>query len=109
MTLALAADGLRHSTNRGIFHTASNVCISGYDMSFACKREQRALLPEMLCPVTASLTEVVLNVLDCLCTGVRGRSHDARSLALVLQKLISAREAEFVFELTGIADATERP
>ena len=98
---ALTAAGLRHGVGRGIFHTARSVSISGYDMYLSCKREQRCLLPELLCPVTGPLTEVKLD--PCFPSTSREYAIDARILAFQLQRLISAREAVFAFELTGTA------
>ena len=101
-----AADRLRRGAGRGIFHTARSVAISGFGLSLFApleygigQEEQDGLLLELLFPVTGPLTEVVLDT--CLSSNGSEYARDVRTLALQLQRLITAREAVFAFEMTG--------
>ena len=122
---AHVGDSLWHGAQRGIFHTARSVFVSGCDMSFSGHPRS---LPQLLCPTTGPLTEVVLDARACFRArddgddddgddngGGDGDDEDAddvlqgniRALALNLHMLIEARGDVYAFELTGIA--TERP
>ena len=123
---SLAADGLWGTgAERGIFNTARSVSVSGCEMKMFTGDEH--LLPQLLCPTTGPLTEVVLDArayfrardieeygTDNELDGEddedyadRALRRNTYNLAYDLQLVMEACEVVFAFELTGIA--TERP